>query len=224
MNLEGKCSGIIEILCVQLRGLRKPAKNFRLNRRCFGWDSKRASHEYKSRTFRLGYVARSNGLYVINNIFIFIYLFLLYRDRLCGLVFRVPGYRSIGPGFDSQRYQIFWEVVGLERGPLSLVSTIEELLGRKNSGSGLENREYVRGDPLRWPRDTFYTQKLALTSPTSGGRSVDIVRLRTKATEFLLFLLYRTLTLPRFTIILVGSIHNRWDSLDEWSARPQAST
>jgi hypothetical protein len=34
-------------------------------------------------------------------------------------------------GFDSQRYQIFWEVVGLERGPLSLVSTTEELLDRK---------------------------------------------------------------------------------------------
>jgi hypothetical protein len=31
-------------------------------------------------------------------------------------------------GFDSLRYQIFWEVVGLERGPLSLVSTAEELL------------------------------------------------------------------------------------------------
>jgi hypothetical protein len=30
-------------------------------------------------------------------------------------------------------------VVGLERGPLSLVSTIEELLGRKSSGSGLES-------------------------------------------------------------------------------------
>jgi hypothetical protein len=27
-------------------------------------------------------------------------------DRLCGLVVRVPGYRSIDPGFDSQRYQI----------------------------------------------------------------------------------------------------------------------
>jgi hypothetical protein len=51
-------------------------------------------------------------------------------DRLCGLVVRVPGYRSTGPGFDSRRYQILWEVVGLERGPLSLVRIIEELLER----------------------------------------------------------------------------------------------
>jgi hypothetical protein len=28
-------------------------------------------------------------------------------DRLCGLVVRVSGYRYRGPGFDSQRYQIF---------------------------------------------------------------------------------------------------------------------
>jgi hypothetical protein len=40
------------------------------------------------------------------------------------------------------------------------------------------------GGPLRWPRDTLYPQKLSLTSPTSGGRSVGIVFLRTKATEF----------------------------------------
>jgi hypothetical protein len=37
---------------------------------------------------------------------------------------------------------------GFGTGPLRLVSTIEELLGRNNSGSGLENREYGRGDPL----------------------------------------------------------------------------
>jgi hypothetical protein len=49
---------------------------------------------------------------------------------------------------------IFWEVVSLERGPLSLVSTIEELLERKCSGSGLENRDYGLGDPSRWLRDT----------------------------------------------------------------------
>jgi hypothetical protein len=38
--------------------------------------------------------------------------------------------------------------VGLKRGPLNLATTIEELLGRNNSGSGLENREYGRGDSL----------------------------------------------------------------------------
>jgi hypothetical protein len=37
--------------------------------------------------------------------------------------------------------------VGLERGPLSLVSTIEELLERKRSGFGLESREYGRRNP-----------------------------------------------------------------------------
>jgi hypothetical protein len=41
-----------------------------------------------------------------------------------------------------------------------------------------------RGDSLRWRRDILYPLKLALTSPTSGGRSVGIVRLRTKVTEF----------------------------------------
>jgi hypothetical protein len=57
-------------------------------------------------------------------------------------------------GFESRRYHIFWEVVGLKQGLLSLVRTIEELLQRKSSGSGLENRDYDRRDPLRWLRDT----------------------------------------------------------------------
>jgi hypothetical protein len=47
------------------------------------------------------------------------------------------------PGFDSRHYQIFWgekkkkekkkgkQAVGLERGPLSLVRTTEELLDKK---------------------------------------------------------------------------------------------
>jgi hypothetical protein len=41
-------------------------------------------------------------------------------------------------GFDSRHYQIFWEAVGLEWRPLWLASTIEELLGRNNSGYGIE--------------------------------------------------------------------------------------
>jgi hypothetical protein len=57
-----------------------------------------------------------------------------------------------------------------ERGPLNLVSTIEELFGRNSSGSGLENREYGRGDPSRLSRDILYPQNLILNSPTSHGR------------------------------------------------------
>jgi hypothetical protein len=44
-------------------------------------------------------------------------------------------------GFNSRCYQIFWEVVVLKRGPLSLVRIIEELF-QGNSGSGLENRNW----------------------------------------------------------------------------------
>jgi hypothetical protein len=39
--------------------------------------------------------------------------------------------------------------VSLERGPLSLVSTTEELLERKSSGSGLDTDITAAGDPLR---------------------------------------------------------------------------
>jgi hypothetical protein len=85
-------------------------------------------------------------------------------DGLCGLVVRVSGYRSRGPGFDYRQYQIFWEVVG----PLSL---------------GPEIREYGCGDPLCWPHDTFYPRK----SPTSGSHLAGIVRSQTKTTEFVLF-------------------------------------
>jgi hypothetical protein len=53
-----------------------------------------------------------------------------HADRLCGLVVRVLGYRSGGPGSipGTTREK---KVVSLERGPLSLVSTTEELLDRK---------------------------------------------------------------------------------------------
>jgi hypothetical protein len=59
----------------------------------------------------------------------FISLFLK-GDRLCGLVARVLGYRSGGPGSIPGTTKKK-KVVGLERGPLNLVSTAEELLDRK---------------------------------------------------------------------------------------------
>jgi hypothetical protein len=57
--------------------------------------------------------------------------------------------------------------VGLEQGPLSLVSTTEELLGRKSSGYGLEIGDYGRKGsvtlttwhPLSAKVDTNFTDK-----------------------------------------------------------------
>jgi hypothetical protein len=60
------------------------------------------------------------------NDFIYTYVF---NDRLCGLVVRVLSYRSGGPGSipGTTRKE---NIACLERGPLSLVSTTEELLDR----------------------------------------------------------------------------------------------
>jgi len=40
-------------------------------------------------------------------LYIYIYIYIYIGVYLCGLVVRVSGYRYRGPGFDSQRYQIF---------------------------------------------------------------------------------------------------------------------
>jgi len=78
----------------------------------------------KSRVWSLKFVSFLVGLNTYQHPLLVVVL-------LCGLVVRVSGYRYRGPGFDPRRYQFFWVVVGLERGPLSLVSlvrSIEELL------------------------------------------------------------------------------------------------
>jgi hypothetical protein len=65
------------------------------------------------------------------------------------------------------------------------VSTIEELLGRINNGSGLKT-EFTAGGILHADHVApLYPQKLSLT-PTSGGHSVGIIRSRTQATEVVL--------------------------------------
>jgi hypothetical protein len=57
------------------------------------------------------------------------------------VVVTVPGYRSKGLGFDFRRYQIFGEVVGVERGPFHPVRIIEELPECRSCGPGLESRD-----------------------------------------------------------------------------------
>jgi hypothetical protein len=61
-------------------------------------------------------------------------------DRLCGLWLQIQR-----PGFDSRLYQIFREVVGLERCPMSLVSTTEKLLERKVAAPVLKTENTAVG-------------------------------------------------------------------------------
>jgi hypothetical protein len=76
---------------------------------------------------------------------------------LCGLVVRVLGYTSGGPGSipGTTREK---KVVVLERGPLSLVSTTEELLERKvaapvykteNTTVGIHHADHVAPSILK---------------------------------------------------------------------------
>jgi hypothetical protein len=75
--------------------------------------------------------------------------------------------------------------VDLERGPLSLVRITEELREWKSSGCGSRKpRLTAVGIRCADHGTPSIRKKLALTSPTSGGLSVGIVSLRTKATEF----------------------------------------
>jgi hypothetical protein len=57
---------------------------------------------------------------------------------------------------------------------------------------------------LRWPRNTLYLQRLTLTSPTSGGRSVGIVCLRATATELVFFLIFSRMRPARHSLATSG--------------------
>jgi hypothetical protein len=81
-------------------------------------------------------------------------------------------------------------------------STIEELLGRKSSGSEQDNLDYSLKNPPHWPRGNPYPQQLAVTSLTSRGHSVGIVLSRTKATELVINLLLSIISLKREEYIL----------------------
>jgi hypothetical protein len=95
--------------------------------------------------------------------------------RLFGLVVRVSGYRYRGPGSgtgSTQPREVNWGATWI-----------------KSSGARFRKLRLtavvIRCDDHV---TSLYPQKLALTLPTGSGRSVGIVRSRTKATEFSLCL------------------------------------
>jgi hypothetical protein len=90
------------------------------------------------------------------------------------------------PGFDSRHYQK--KSSGSGTGSTQPREYNWVATWYKSSGSCLENRQYGRRDPSSWPRGTLYPPKLAITSPTNGGRSVGIVRSLTQAREFVMAL------------------------------------
>jgi len=55
----------------------------------------------------------------------------------------------------------------------------------------------------------LYPQKLALTLPTGGGRSVGIVRLRTKATEFFFLVINECITAVKVSNFSGHYLRNR---------------
>jgi hypothetical protein len=73
--------------------------------------------------------------------------------------------------------------------------TTEELLEWKIWLWSRKPKINGHGNSLHWPRNTLYPQRLALTSPTSGSRSVSIVRLRTTAMEFSFFFYFTLIIL-----------------------------
>ena len=66
----------------------------------------------------------------------------------------------------------------------------------------------------------LYPQKLALTSPTGGGRSVGIVRSRTKATEFIyIYIKFASLGPAYATTTNVSVDPEVYDNLTESSTK-----
>jgi hypothetical protein len=101
-------------------------------------------------------------------------------DRLCGLVVRVPGYRSRGSGSIPECYQKQWVWNGVHSASAQLRSYLKEKVAApvyktENTAKGIRRADH----------DTLHPQALALTSPSGAGRSV---RSRTKATELLLYI------------------------------------
>jgi hypothetical protein len=110
--------------------------------------------------------------------------FLLRLDCLCGLLVRVSGYRSKGPGSipDASRFsEKQWVWNGVHSASWGqLRSYLEEIVAAPVKKIETNDRG---GSVMLTTQHPLYA-KVGTSSPTIGGRSVGIVRCRTEATEF----------------------------------------
>jgi hypothetical protein len=89
-------------------------------------------------------------------------------------VVRFPGYRTRGPCSIPRRYQIFWEVVGLERDPLSLVSGSDLEAGNKAVGIRCADHLGLCPQKLAWNRSI--TEIISFPSSASHIKFLHQVR------------------------------------------------
>jgi hypothetical protein len=123
-------------------------------------------------------------------------------------VVRVLGYRSRSPG--SIPGTTTKKVAGLEWSPLSLVSTTEELLKRKSSGSCLENLKYGRRGSVtlttRHPLSAKSWQSLRRQAAVAG--SIQFARgLRPWSLVFLVFSITKS-GIWKYNVIQKSTIWN----------------
>jgi hypothetical protein len=83
-------------------------------------------------------------------------------DRLCGLVVRVYGYRSRGPGFDSRHFQVLWEAVGLDGVHSASWGQLRSYLEEIVAAPVKKTETNVPGGSVALTRNALYPHKLAL--------------------------------------------------------------
>jgi hypothetical protein len=150
----------------------------------------------------------------------FLYVMLKKVDRLCVLVVRVPGYRSRGPGSIPCATR-FSEKLWVWNG----VHSASWVQLRRYLGAAVWKAEITAVGIRHADHATpIYPQKLTLISSTSCGRSVGIIRSRTKATElpclnYLWYLLIKQHAMRTYGLVALPILTSALDG-EELSVSP----